>query len=123
MVTTIHNVAELCEQLGVEHPEQIARCLYKATDCGAWIRLSADSVLVGSIVEGADFGTATYRLRYPFTMEDFDARIQAIEVEADAIWQWANLEGEDEDGRTAAEAGLPPPDIEYPELNPEGRSS
>ena len=33
---------------------EIARCVYRDTDCGAWVRFDEDGILVGSIVEGSD---------------------------------------------------------------------
>lgn len=113
--------------------ERAARALYKNTACGAWIEFRADGILLGSIVEGCDFGTATYPLNYAngFTDADIQARIDAIEAEADALWNWANRRC-DKQGRvrrngctTEAELGLDAPDVdfEYRHLDPEGRSS
>ena len=95
------------------------RHVYKYTDCGAWLEFHDWGIQLGSIVEGCDFGTAVYPLRYAdgFTHADIQARIDAIEAEADALWKWAN-EGD-------AENGLDAPDIDadYQHLGPEGRSS
>jgi len=119
----IKNETQLLEHLSATSREQAQKHVYKYTDCGAWIEFGESSILLGSIVEGADFGTATYRLTYPFREEDYEERIKAIEKEADAIWQWANEE--DDNGVTPAEAGCDAPDVswDYQHLTPEGRSS
>lgn len=102
-----------------ENEEQCKRSIYKYTDCGAWLEFYDWGIRIGSIVEGCDFGTATYPLRYEdkFTSADIQARIDAVEAEASAIWEWAN--GED------ADTGIDAPDVsyEYEHLNPDGRSS
>ena len=107
-----------------ETEAECARHVYKYTDCGAWIAFHKWGIELGSIVEGADFGTAIYPLRYAdkFTAADIQVRINAIEAEADAIWKWAN---EVVDGETAAEHGVDPPDVDfdYRHLSPSGRSS
>jgi hypothetical protein len=74
-------------------------------------------------VEGCDFGTAIYPMHYPFTDADFDARIQAIETEATALWKWSNEIDDNE--QSAAELGIDPPDFyfEFSHLSPEGRSA
>lgn len=111
------------------------RRLYKSTDCGAWIEFvdggiefyspqhfAAESggIILGSIVEGCDFGTATYPLSYDgITPEMIQERIDAIEKEAAAIWEWANRPC-DKKGRwrkngstTMAELGCDAPDISW----------
>ena len=109
------------------------RTLYKQTDCGAWIEFKADGIVLGSIVEGLDFGTVTYPLNYAdnFTHEDIAARIDAIEKEAAALWDWGNRPC-DKQGRwrkngstTHAELGLDAPDVswEYRHLNQGERSA
>jgi hypothetical protein len=99
---------------------QAARCLYKSTDCGAWINFESWGITLGSIVEGCDFGTATYPLRYAdgFTGADIQARIDAIEREASAIWDWANVRRDctgrrNINGKTLAEHGCDVPDISW----------
>ena len=120
----IQNETQLLEHLSATSREQAKKHVYKYTNCGAWINFDEGSILLGSIVEGADFGTNTYRLSYPFSPEDYQARIDAIEAEASAIWDWANEEDE-ATGMTPAEAGCDAPDVgfEYQHLNPEGISS
>jgi hypothetical protein len=102
---------------------QIAHCekwAYKSTNCGAWIEFTPTGIVLGSIVEGCDFGTATYILNYvdKFTAKDIQDRIDAIEAEADAIWEWSNRPC-DKNGKwrkngahTMAELGLDAPDID-----------
>lgn len=109
----INNTQELSEQyfgLEVALESKMKRALYKGTDCGAWIEFDADGVRVGSIVEGCDFGTASYNLKYPFEKSDLEERLQAIEKEADAVWKWANEQ--------ACEGDAPDVVMEYLHLDP-----
>lgn len=87
--------------------DTLSRTVYKVTDCGAWARIwyreveskgstihSRDyrikpTLLLGSIVEGADADTQTHELEFPFTSRNLNDVLDAIEVEADAIWhEW-----------------------------------
>jgi len=78
----------------VEAMQKIAsRRVYKATDCGAWLAFRGDAevgevgITVGSIVEGADFGTEEHTLDYPFTADAFWSSLDEIEKEASYIWK------------------------------------
>ncbi len=104
-----------------------------STSCGAWIEFHDWGIRIGSIVEGCNSGTAIYPLRYAdkFTSADIQARIDAIEAEAEAIWGWANRPC-DKKGRwrkngstTQADLGIDAPDVyfDYQHLGPDGRSS
>jgi len=101
---------ELLTRLGCESCEQAKRGLYKSTSCGAWIEFENDSIVLGSIVEGADFGTTKYRLPYPFPIELYERVVEAIEAEADAVWTWAN--------ETDQEADAPDIALDYRDLEP-----
>jgi hypothetical protein len=103
-----------------ENEHQCQRHLYKYTDCGAWIEFTPTGIVLGSIVEGCNFGTATYILNYAdnFTSDDMQARIDAIEKEASALWEWANRPC-DKNGKwrkngahTMADLGCDAPDID-----------
>lgn len=110
----IKNLKALLDVYCVEDERGMIRSIYKSTDCGAWIEFFPQGIRLGSIVEGCDHGTEVYTLVYPFTTHDVDARINAIEVEADAIWKWANeLDGDE----TAAEQGLDFPDVSFDYLH------
>jgi len=112
----IQTEQDLHAHLYAENRAQATKHVYKYTDCGAWVDFKDDYIRVGSIVEGADFGTCVYKLAYPFKPELYDRCIEAIEAEADAIWKWAN----EEDGEhgTPAEQGIDAPDVvfDYPDL-------
>jgi hypothetical protein len=124
MNETIKNQQDMLDALSADNVEDAKRNVYKYTDCGAWIEFESDGIRVGSIVEGCDFGTAIYPLKYPFTDKDYDDRIAAIEAEASALWDWAN-EGPPDSDETWADSGLDAPDVDrdFLHLNPEGRSS
>ena len=99
---------------------QCKRRMYKYTNCGAWIEFNEFGIVIGSIVEGCDFGTATYPLYYSdaFTSADIQARIDAVEKEASDIWDWANRRC-DKNGKwrrngstTMAKLGCDAPDVD-----------
>jgi hypothetical protein len=99
--------------------ELIKRCVYKYTDCGAWIEFDEHGIRLGSIVEGSDVDCQSYHLTWrKVTADAISERLDAIEKEADAIWTWAN-EARDDDGMTDAEAGCDCPDVswDYRHLN------
>ena len=129
-LTKFTSKGDVLRFLQADSEEDAERAIYNYTDCGAWIEFHDWGIRVGSIVEGCNFGTATYPLRYAegFTGKDIDDRLQAVEKEAAALWKWANEgpEKQDEaDWKSWAETGLDAPDIdqEYRHLNPDGRSS
>lgn len=106
----IRNEQQFLSHIDAEIREDAKRNLYKYSDCGAWIAFAKGSIKVGSIVEGCDFGTTVYELKYPFASTHYDRCIEAIEAEASALWDWANESDQETDA----------PDIEldYPELEP-----
>lgn len=81
----------LCEELWVE-PEhacadRFSNRVYKGTDCGAWLGIvDSRTIMMGSIVEGCDFGTESHTLEWPFTKEAFWDVLEDIESEASYIW-------------------------------------
>lgn len=83
--------------------ELISHYAYKYTDCGAFASFEKDGVSVGSIVEGVDWGTETYFLKYPFTKDEYYAALDMVEKEAKDIWEQTHgcddcFEFEDENG-------------------------
>jgi hypothetical protein len=92
----MNNIEDLCKELCVENVEDLYISIYKYTDCGAWIEIFPDRVRLGSIVEGSDFDTATYTLSFPFTIQEFNETIIAIEEEANFLWCEANEDCEEE---------------------------
>lgn len=103
-----------------ENEAEAKRRMYKDTNCGAWLEFTPDGIVIGSIVEGLDFGTMTYPLYYAdnFTSADIQARIDAVEREAEALWEWGNRPC-DKNGKwrrngstTQANLGLDAPDID-----------
>ena len=111
---------------GAETEAQCERSIYKYTDCGACIQFTETGIRLSSIVEGLDFGTAVYPLDYAdnFTAADIQARIDAIEKEASALWDWANVPRDKlgrrhRNGKTDAERGIDAPDCSRGDLNPD----
>lgn len=105
----IENQRDLLEHLCAKSIPEAKKNVYKYTDCGAWIDIGGAGILIGSIVEGSDFGTQIYTLKYPFTEERYSNCIEAIEKEASLVWKWANEV--DETGETQQEQGVDFPDI------------
>jgi len=93
------NKESVLKFFSAENEAQAKRHLYKYTDCGAWIGFEDWGIVIGSIVEGCDFGTATYPLRYAnnFSCADIQARIDAVEKEAKDIWEWVHVHGAEGD--------------------------
>jgi DNA-directed RNA polymerase subunit RPC12/RpoP len=88
----IKNQRDLADMLCADNTKaSIERNVYKYTDCGAWIDLKPNGIKLGSIVEGSDGGTSVFEFTYPFTEEEYRAAEKAIEAEATAIWDWANV--------------------------------
>jgi len=116
-----------------ESEELAIKSAYKNTDAGIWLEFCEYGIRLGSIVEGCDFGTAIYVLRYEddFTKQDIQKRIDAVEHEANEIWKWQN-EPCTKTGRpsargkyTQAELGWDAPDTNnnYGMFEQDGRSS
>jgi len=95
---------ELLKHFSAKTEEEAKRNLYKYTECGAWIEFEKDGVALGSIVEGSESGTTTFKIKYKDITEDkLEDVLARIENEASLIWDWANKIGED--GMTDAERG------------------
>jgi len=85
----IDNYDELYQAIGVSSQEGLEKAIYKGTKCGARCsKLECKTgVLIGSIVEGVDGdGTEYHKLFFPFDEEKFWAVVQAVDDEADEIW-------------------------------------
>lgn len=72
----------------------IAKSCYKNTECGAWIRITATGLVVGSIVEGSDQDCRTHKLQWEGEdiEEWLDTALAEIQKEAEQLWQQANEE-------------------------------
>ena len=86
--TIVNNMTDLLSLRGCgeETFGQLKRNVYKYTSCGAWVLMREQGVELGSIVEGVDEGTETHKLNYPFTIDQFQDALQAVEDEAKEIW-------------------------------------
>ena len=82
----IHDLGQLCEAVGVEQFHELEKAVFKGTTCGAYVVSEAGQVVVGSIVEGVDYGTENHILVYPFTLSDFWSALEEVELEAEEIW-------------------------------------
>ena len=98
----IRNIYDLADHFGVdasgtiaEVEDRLTRAIYRGTDCGAWIQSYPNSIVLGSIVEGSD-AEFTEGLDYPFTGDDFDAKLAYLEEQCDHEWHRANEENANE---------------------------
>ena len=84
----VNSFEEFLEQRGFGEKDirMVSRNTFKYTNCGAFCFQEEDGVVVGSIVEGVDYGTENHKLTYPFKLEDFWAVLKKVEEEADQIW-------------------------------------
>lgn len=73
----------------------IEKCLYRQTNCGAWIKFFDFWVIVGSIVEGSDAEFSEI-LSYPFTKDDFQDTINNIEDLVSDEFKSGEYYGDDE---------------------------
>jgi len=91
MEKTVKGLEGLAAVWGVEPTEAaISKAVYKGTHCGAWIDFFDGGVRVGSIVEGADFGTKVYTVKFPCEEDDIHIALQLVEDEAADIWAVVN---------------------------------
>jgi hypothetical protein len=96
---------EVLEYFSSKTEQQAKKHIYKYTDCGAWIEFEEDGIALGSIVEGSESGTSTFKIKYEDVTKDrLEETIKKIEDEAKLIWDWANKIGED--GLTDADRGF-----------------
>ena len=75
---------------GEETESDVAKTIYKYTECGAWIQFRESGITIGSIVEGSNVDVVPHCLSYPFKLEDFDSALEQIESDADELWIMAN---------------------------------
>lgn len=107
----INNELELIDEIGIRSEgdtlktarAKLERAIYKFTDCGAWIAFEMDSIVVGSIVEGVEETTSAYRLIYPFSFDEYNKALDAVEEEAMDIWNrthgcpWCYNDGDEDE--------------------------
>ena len=100
---------------GEKTVKDVERTTYRYTNCGAWFSFegrsnggwdhwleiqlrddplynSGGKVIVGSIVEGADYGTENHTLQFPFALQEFWDALENVEDEAKQIWYEVNKE-------------------------------
>jgi hypothetical protein len=83
----------ISEALGEDDSARWAAEVYKQTSCGAHFHVvSADTVMIGSIVKGSDAEVGPYPLEFPFTVDGFVAMLEFVEDEADQLWRDANVD-------------------------------
>ena len=85
----VNSIDEFLEQrgFGEKDIQDVTRNTYKYTSCGAFCVEEEDGVLVGSIVEGVDYGTENHKLTYPFKLSVFWEALGKVEDEARQIWK------------------------------------
>jgi hypothetical protein len=107
-ITSLYDLRNYFCVYGDSPTSLISKYIYKFTDCGAWIQImdkdgnwvtGADldnikepilKVRIGSIVEGSDVEIGPYDLDIPCTIDDLNAVIEEVEIQAEEEWQVAN---------------------------------
>ena len=93
MTDIIRNYADLQSWIG---SPDVARSLYKYTECGICFTHDEDGVTVAGYAEGADAECQPIRLDYPFTGDAFDAAVEEADADGCAMWHEWN-DGDDEE--------------------------
>ncbi len=95
----VHNLRDFLKarRCGEKSFDEVKKNTFKFTDCGAWIEegravTAVEGIVVGSIVEGADYDATTHVLSYPFEIQEFWDALKEVEMEADQIWREVNEE-------------------------------
>ena len=95
----IRGQADVAMHFGLESGaawHSVQKALFKGTACGAWIELTDGELRVGSIVEGSDVDCQMHTLVLPTTSEALGEALDAIELEAQQIWnEWNDETTED----------------------------
>lgn len=111
MEMEIQDLDDLLRIIGVTNLSALQKVIFKSTDCGASVQLLTSAelysggspidddvmsdihpevevigVVLGSIVEGVDWGTEEYELLFPFTEKEFNSTLDDVESEANDIW-------------------------------------
>jgi hypothetical protein len=99
----IRSIEDLAAYLGVERPDQIAKAVFKGTECGCAydvMRCSAGTgvtvvgVVVRGYAEGSDAECPPHELKFPFTIDDWDAALEEADEEGCEMWHAWNDEGD-----------------------------
>jgi hypothetical protein len=88
-MSTITNYADLQAYVG---SNDVARRLFKDTDCGICFDHDEAGVSVAGYAEGADAECQSIRLEYPFTGIEFDRAVVVADEEGCAMWHEWNEE-------------------------------
>lgn len=89
----IRNLTDLAEHLWCDPDEKnIARTLYKNTECGIVFNTTPQGVAVAGYAEGVDSECASHKLRFPFDSTDFDMAVKVADEDGCALWNEAHEE-------------------------------
>ena len=89
-MSAIRNFSDLQDEVGTEN---VAKALYKGTECGIVFIDDDAGVAVAGYAEGADAECGSIRLDYPFESEDFWTAVDEADAEGCALWDMWNDEG------------------------------
>lgn len=93
MKMVINNIKEFAKWYGCNE-EQLAREIYKGTDCGAWIDWTDATVRIGSIVEGSD-AEFSREFTFPLSSTTIEDWFEELEILCTETWNEANEEEEE----------------------------
>ena len=88
----VHNMDELADEVGVDKPDQIAKALYKNTDCGVSFLPSSGGVTIWGFAEGYDADLPPHHMAYPFKAVDFWNEVDDADAEGCDAWEHAHRE-------------------------------
>ena len=94
----IRTLEELAAEIGVDHPSNIQRALFKGTDCGVVYNVLDDTagVSVCGYAEGADAECIPHALNFPFTSDEFWAELKKADIEGCELWhEWNDDDAHD----------------------------
>jgi hypothetical protein len=90
-IVEIRTLAELAAEIGVDHPCNIQRALFKSTRCGIVYNVLDDTagVSVCGYAEGADAECIPHELRFPFASDVFWNAVEDADTEGCDMWhEW-----------------------------------
>ena len=93
----ILNLADVAYELGCAFDDEgeIAKAIYKGTDCGCVFDCDTKGITVAGYAEGADAECPSHRLDYPFSPHDFWTTLEEADAEGVQMWHEWNDEEED----------------------------
>lgn len=91
----IMSIDGLAWAMGCSNADQVAKALYKSTECGICFSHNELGVAVSGYAEGTDAECPNHILEYPFSMGDFMALVDLADKEGCDLWHEANSQDDE----------------------------